>query len=206
MSIVLTVTDSFFHEAKVGHNFKSRAKETRVKNSYFMDGPSGTSSYLADFPNGGVVYLRGNLFQKGPKAENDTAIAYGAEGLKWGANAFELIHNTIVITRSGGAFLSAPSATKSVTLIANLLAGTGRTALVVGGFAESRILQKYNVHASASNLPDASRIESPRFWLNRAGPLSAVPDPTYLRDAQLPLRSRTIDGGQRTAGALQSPP
>ena len=203
---LLTVTESFFHEAKVGHNFKSRAKETRVKNSYFMDGPSGTSSYLADFPNGGVVYLRGNLFQKGPKAENDTAIAYGAEGLKWGANAFELIHNTIVITRSGGAFLSAPSATKSVTLIANLLAGTGRTALVVGGFAESRILQQHNVHASASNLPDASRIESPRFWLDRAGPLSAVADPTYLRDAPLPFRRRMIDGGQRTAGALQSPP
>ena len=84
-----------------------------------MDGPTGTSSYLADFPNGGIVFLRGNLFHKGPKAENDTAIAYGAEGLKWGANALELIHNTIVITRSGGAFLSVPSATESVSLTAN---------------------------------------------------------------------------------------
>ena len=202
----LTVIDSFFHEARVGHNFKSRAKETRVENSYFMDGPSGTSSYLADFPNGGTVYLRGNLFHKGPKAENDTAIAYGAEGLKWGANAFELIHNTIVITRSGGAFLSVPSATESVTLTANLLAGTGRTALVVGGFAESRLVQQHNVHSSASNLPRASSIESPRFWLDRAGPLSVVPDPTYLRDEPSPFQSRAIGGRQRIAGALQSPP
>lgn len=202
----LTVLDSFFHEAKVGHNFKSRARETRVENSYFMDGPTGTSSYLADFPNGGIVFLRGNLFHKGPKAENDTAIAYGAEGLKWGANALELIHNTIVITRSGGAFLSVPSATESVSLTANLLAGTGRTALVVGGFAESRLVQKHNVHSSASNLPEASSIESPRFWLDRADPLSAVPDPTYLRDEPSPFRSRAIGGRQRTAGALQSPP
>ena len=44
----LTVVGSYFHEAKVGHNLKSRARETRIENSYFMDGPAGTSSYLAD--------------------------------------------------------------------------------------------------------------------------------------------------------------
>jgi len=44
----LTAVGSFFHQAKVGHNFKSRARETRIENSYFMDGPAGTSSYLAD--------------------------------------------------------------------------------------------------------------------------------------------------------------
>ena len=55
----LTVTNSFFHEARIGHNLKSRARENRIENSYFMDGPAGTSSYLADFPNGGAVYLRG---------------------------------------------------------------------------------------------------------------------------------------------------
>jgi hypothetical protein len=52
----LNVTASYFHEARIGHNLKSRAKETHIENSYFMDGPSGTSSYLVDFPNGGVVH------------------------------------------------------------------------------------------------------------------------------------------------------
>ena len=60
----LNVIASHFHEAKVGHNLKSRAKENFIENSYFMDGPTGTSSYLLDFPDGGVVFMRGNLFTR----------------------------------------------------------------------------------------------------------------------------------------------
>jgi hypothetical protein len=61
----LVVTASCFREARIGHQLKSRAKETVVENSYFVDGPDGTASYLIDTPNGGIVSLRGNLFQKG---------------------------------------------------------------------------------------------------------------------------------------------
>ena len=46
------------------------------------DGPTGTSSYLIDIPNGGTVIVRGNTFEKGPKSENHTtAIAIGEEGV-----------------------------------------------------------------------------------------------------------------------------
>ena len=79
----LRVVASWFHEAKIGHNLKSRAKENIVENSYFMDGPTGTSSYLLDFPDGGVVFMRGNLLHKGPMADNTTAVAYGAERNMW---------------------------------------------------------------------------------------------------------------------------
>ena len=77
----LNVRASYFHEAKVGHNLKSRARETYIENSYFADGTSGTSSYLIDTPNGGVVFLRGNLLHKGPYADNSVAVSFGAEGL-----------------------------------------------------------------------------------------------------------------------------
>lgn len=46
----LTVTSSFFHETQVGHNLKSRAKESRIENSYFMDGLTGTASYRRTSP------------------------------------------------------------------------------------------------------------------------------------------------------------
>ncbi len=137
----LTVTSSYFHEAKIGHNLKSRAKETHIENSYFVDGPTGTSSYLADFPNGGRVYMRGNFFHKGPNADNSTAVSYGAEGVTWSANTLEMVHNTVVMTRSGGAFVGAPSNTQSLKLIANIFAGTNSPALITGGFSIGNIVQ-----------------------------------------------------------------
>ena len=206
----LTVRNSFFHEAKIGHNLKSRAAETHIENSYFMDGPNGTSSYLADFPNGGLVYLRGNLFQKGPQADNSIAIAYGAEGLVWTTNTLEMVHNTVVITRSGGSFLSAPSNTQSLRLTANLFAGTNGPALITGGFASGSIVQSNNVTSSASNIPGADNIATPNFWPNAtlAGQTTVpgVPDANYTNDSPVPFTLRPITVGTRRAGALQSAP
>ena len=206
----LTVTASWFHEAKIGHNLKSRAKETRIENSYFMDGPAGTSSYLADFPEGGIVYLRGNLLQKGPNADNSTAIAYGAEGITWATNTFEMVHNTVVITRSGGAFLSAPSNTQSVKLTANLFAGTNGPGLIVGGFPSASVAQHDNLITTASNFTGVDSVAAPNFWPNVSLQAQAVvgdvPDATYTRDAPHPFITRSIGAGPRRVGALQSPP
>ncbi|WP_159590085.1 right-handed parallel beta-helix repeat-containing protein [Hydrogenophaga sp. BPS33] len=205
----LTVTSSYFHEAKVGHNFKSRAKETTLENSYFMDGPSGTASYVADFPNGGKVYLRGNMFHKGPNASNPIAISYGAEGLTNPTNTFEMVHNTVVMTRSGGAFLSVPAGTSSVKLTANLFAGTGSPTLMAGGYAVGNASQSNNVTSVASNIPGASSIATPNFWPNSTLQaligLSVVPDSGYTRDAPAPYTLRAISGS-RKVGALQAAP
>jgi hypothetical protein len=215
----LTVRDSFFHEAKIGHNLKSRAAETDIQNSYFMDGPSGTSSYLADFPNGGVVYLRGNLFQKGPLAENPNAIAYGEEGAIWGANTLEMVHNTVVMTRAGGNFLFVPAdAAQSVQLTANLFAGTSATfsgvgppGTIGGGLEISSVAMTDNVtNADAADLPGADNIAQPSFWPDAAlldqARLTDVPDPSYTSDSPAPLTERAITGGSRFAGALQAAP
>jgi hypothetical protein len=206
----LTVKNSFFHEAKIGHNLKSRAKENRIENSYFMDGPSGTASYQLDFPNGGAVYMRGNLVQKGPNADNSTAIAYGAEGLQWSVNTFEMVHNTVAITRSGGSHLYVPSGTQSVKLTANLFAGTGNPSLVSGGFASGNIAQLSNIISLASNIPGVDNIASPNFWPNSTllGLLSLLSptDASYTADSPKPMTTRSISGGTRTVGALQAKP
>ena len=205
----LTVTDSFFHGAMSGHNLKSRAKVSHIENSYFMDGPDGNSSYLADFSNGGAVYLRGNLFQKSPLTENYVAIAFAAEGFKWSSNTLEMVHNTIVDYRSGGYFLSAPATTQSIKLTANILAGTDSPGLVVGGFSSSSVVQGDNVITQASNFNGADNLTIPNFWPNAAlasqALLADVPDATYLNDAPEPLTLRSIPtSGPRRAGALQA--
>src|SRR5207247_7504255 len=48
----LTIDHSYFHDAVVGHEIKSRADNTIIQNSRIQD-ESGTASYSIDFPNGG---------------------------------------------------------------------------------------------------------------------------------------------------------
>jgi len=206
----LTVRGSFFHEAVRGHNLKSRAKVSVVENSYFMDGPAGRSSYLADFPDGGQVTLRGNLLHKGPLAENPTAVAFGAESLSaWPTNTLELSHNTVVMTRTNGYFLRAPAATQSLKLTANVWAGTGSPSLLTGGYAVGNAVQVGNVSLQAAQFPGASQLASPVFWpTDPALPalaLSGVPDAAYTHDSPRPYAWRAIAGARR-AGALQSAP
>jgi hypothetical protein len=205
----LTVTSSYFHEATVGHNLKTRSRESVIENSYFMDGPTGNSSYLADFAEGGRVVLRGNLFHKGPRAQNPSAISYGSEGFTHATNTLELTHNTMAITRSGGAFLQIRSGTQSVALKANLFAGTGNQSLMVGSFASGNAVQAGNVGALASQIPGAANIASPNFWpdatLQTSLDLGGLLDASYVRDTPRPFQLRTISG-PRKAGALQSAP
>lgn len=205
----LTVTSSYFHEAKIGHNLKSRAKETIIENSYFMDGPTGTSSYLNDFPNGGRVFLRGNVYHKGPNADNANAIAFGAEGLSNPTQTLEMVHNTVAITRSGGAFLRLVSGITSVKLTANLFAGTGDQTFITGGYASGNAVQSGHVNSLASNIPGATSITSPNFWPNATLQalisLPSVLDSNYTSEAPAPYTLRSISGA-RKAGALQSAP
>ena len=205
----LTVSASYFHEAKVGHNLKSRARESIIDNSYLMDGPGGTASYVADFPNGGRVVMRGNLLHKGPNAQNPSVISFGAEGLTHPTNTLELTHNTVAITRSGGAFVAVYAGTQSVNLKANLFAGTGNQAVLTGSFASGNAVQTGNVSGLAGNIPGVDNIATPRFWpdvsLQALLDVGGVLDAGYVSDAPRPYQLRAISGA-RIAGALQSAP
>jgi len=209
----LTVLGSFFRETKIGHNLKSRAKETRIENSYFMDGPNGTASYQIDTPDGGLVYLRGNLFQKGPNADNSTVIAYGAEGLgRWPVNTLTMVHNTVTTTLDGGHFIDVASSMQALTLQANLLVGNRTTKLGGGALPTSKITETNTIVTTTAAFGGIDNVAAPNFWPDAAlaATLSlgaAVPDATYLRDAPAPLRLRAIDAAApRRVGALQSAP
>ncbi len=78
----LTVENSKFFNTREGHAIKSRAKATEVIDCDIEDGPTGTSSYQIDIPNGGSLIARGNTIEKGPKSQNHTAaIMVGEEGI-----------------------------------------------------------------------------------------------------------------------------
>lgn len=206
----VTVTSSFFHQAFIGHNFKSRAKETRIEDSYFMDGSTGTASYQIDVPNGGVVFLRGNLLQKGPYADNNVSVSYGSEGLAGGvAHTLTMTHNTLASTDSGGTFLSIATGVGSVRLTANVFAGNG--ARKYGGVASSKVTDTGNVECKVTGLLAPDNLTSPNFWPNTTTggcvrTLSSAPDASYVLDAPRPYVLRSITGTTRRAGALQAAP
>jgi hypothetical protein len=200
----LHVVASWFHEARIGHNLKSRAKENIIENSYFMDGPTGNSSYLLDFPDGGVVFMRGNLLQKGPNADNSTLVAYGFERNTWTTNTVTLVHNTLVTNYGSGTFVGVAGFTQQVTLTANLFAGSAAMAIGAGG----KLQEQNNLMTTAANVPGAP---AGQFWPS-AGilaqlDLTTVPDPQYVSDSPQPFALRSLAGvSGRRIGALQSPP
>ncbi len=97
-----TLRASSSHHTRVGHNVKSRAHRTAILYNRIMDETDGTASYAIDLPDGGVAHVVGNLVQKGPRAENRTLVAYGAESLGLPENELYLTGNTLVNDRREG--------------------------------------------------------------------------------------------------------
>ena len=99
----LTIEDSRFHDAVVGHEIKSRAFSTTITGTIVSDGPSGTASYSIDLPNGGKAVVRGNLIQKGPQAENQAIIHFGGESIPYAGSALLVEGNQVINDRGAGA-------------------------------------------------------------------------------------------------------
>jgi hypothetical protein len=100
----LTVDDSYFHDAEIGHQLKSRAAETIVTNSRFAD-LEGTGSYSIDAPNGGRVVLRDNVLEQGPNSDNPAIVAFGEEGDLHTGSSLEMGGTTVINRYPGGTLL-----------------------------------------------------------------------------------------------------
>ncbi|MGH7393014.1 MAG: right-handed parallel beta-helix repeat-containing protein [Candidatus Rokuibacteriota bacterium] len=117
---------SYVHHARVGHNVKSRARETYVLYSRIMDEDDGTASYAIDLPNGGRAFVIGNLIQQGPRTSNSVIVSYGAEGLMKAPNELHVVNNTVVNDRSeGGTFVDVRGTPARAALRNNIFAGRG---------------------------------------------------------------------------------
>jgi hypothetical protein len=117
---------NIFREAEVGHELKTRARESLIEYNFIANGKDGNASMEVDFANGGLGVLLGNVIQQSPQAENSTMVAFGAEGMPYERNALLLVHNTIVNDRSFGVFARAP---RDKTCVArnNVILGRGES-------------------------------------------------------------------------------
>ena len=128
----LTIDNSFFHDAVIGHQIKSRAAETVITNTRIFD-ESGTSSYSIDLPNGGKATISGNTIQQGVNGDNPNIIAYGEEGLSGGTNTATISNNIVLNDMGTGAFIwDASGSPISVSgtqtyKVATMVSGSGAT-------------------------------------------------------------------------------
>lgn len=90
-----TITDSYFHDASVGHEIKSRAQTTVITNNRIQD-QNGTSSFTVDIPNGGNATITGNVIEQGPNSENSHIMSYGAGGVIYASNSLVIDNNVIL--------------------------------------------------------------------------------------------------------------
>lgn len=121
----LVVIGSYFHEARVGHLLKSRARESLILYNRLTD-EGGRASYELEFPVGGLAVVLGNLIEQGPRTENSAIVSFGAEGYNWPRNELHLGHNTIVNDRpQGGVYISAKPGNARVRAVNNLFVGKG---------------------------------------------------------------------------------
>ncbi len=118
-----TLRASHVHDARTGHNVKSRARQNHILYNRIMDGQNA-SSYLVDLPEGGHGLVMGNLLRQGAVAENRALIAFAAEaGRNDLGQTLHVVHNTAVDDTGQGIFVHNHSLA-SANLVNNLLVGT----------------------------------------------------------------------------------
>ena len=97
-----TLTNSYIHDANVGHEVKSRAENNTITNNRIEDN-SGTSSYAIDLPNGGNATITGNVIEQGVNGQNHIINAYGEEGNLHAGTAVTFSNNEVVNDNPVGA-------------------------------------------------------------------------------------------------------
>lgn len=128
----VTVTNSIFENAQVGHEFKSRAVSNTLTNNKFISGVGiGTGSYDIDLPNGGKAVLTDNTIIKGPNAENPFMVHFGGEGIPYAGSSLTLSGNLFQNTKSNGfGVLNQTSVTAAIS--GNVFDGLGANSIVQG--------------------------------------------------------------------------
>jgi hypothetical protein len=129
----LVIDDSYFHDAVVGHQVKSRAQSTTIINSRIYDG-TGTGSYSIDLPNGGVGVIRDNVIQQGANSDNPAIIHYGGESAAYAGSSLTIADNMVVndLTSSSSARLLSNATTVTASLSGNDVYGLTSSQIATG--------------------------------------------------------------------------
>jgi len=185
---------SYSHHAKIGHEIKSRAKVNYILYNRIMNENDGTASYEVDLPNGGDSYLIGNVIQQSVTTDNPTIVSYGEEGLSNSNTNIYLINNTFINDLTSGTFIRLASGSMG-HVTNNLYFGTGSwisgvadtTNNLKGSSNDVVSLQSYDVH-----LQSASSARNAGVNPGLAGSFSLTPIWEY--GSQLTRVNRNTDG------------
>ena len=132
----LVIDNSYFHDAAIGHQIKSRAQSTTVTNSRIYDG-TGTGSYSIDLPNGGKGIIQNNVIQQGPNTDNPSIIHYGGESAAYAGSSLLISGNVFVNDKTGTALLLNNATTVTGTLSGNSVYGLSASQITNGGESTS---------------------------------------------------------------------
>src|SRR5258708_7543545 len=150
----LTVTNSYFHDASVGHELKSRAAINVLTNNRFVDNNS-TSSYSIDLPNGGAGTIQNNFIQQGPNSQNPNIIAYAEEvATAPPGSSLSITGNTIVNQKGGSATGVWNHSTITATINGNHFYG----------LTPAQIASGPNSQSGNDTLPSAPVIDTSHPW------------------------------------------
>ncbi len=138
----LTIDNSTFTNPITGHDIKSRALNTTIRNSIIAD-PNGTGSYQIDLPNGGNAIIQNNTIEKGPGAQNHSFISFGEGGSLASNSALSVTGNTVINDTGGAATLLANHTGVTASVTNNTVYGLTVNQLVSGpaGSLASNALQ-----------------------------------------------------------------
>jgi hypothetical protein len=122
----LVFRNSYSHDAKVGHNLKSRANTNTIVYSRFSSSVF-KPSYEIDLPNAGTSYVIGNVIQQPGGNNNPAMLAYGEEGASNSGNDLYVVNNTFINDDSsrGTFIMTGGGVAKAVLMQNNLFVGTG---------------------------------------------------------------------------------
>jgi hypothetical protein len=99
-----SLTNSYIHDAVVGHEVKSRAASNTITGNRIFDNGS-SASYSIDLPNGGNASIASNVIEQGANTQNPFIVAYGEEGASNPGTSFAITGNTVVNDDPSGRFL-----------------------------------------------------------------------------------------------------
>ena len=122
----LVFRNSYSHDAKVGHNLKSRANTNTIVYSRFSSSVN-QPSYEIDLPNAGKAYVIGNVIQQPSYNNNPALLAFGEEGATNVGQELYVVNNTFLNEDSSrGTFIMVGGGvTTPVLMQNNLFVGTG---------------------------------------------------------------------------------
>ncbi len=115
---------NYTHDAKTGHELKSRAYNNFIYCNRLSD-ENGTASRNIDLPNGGLSVIMGNLIVQDLNSENNNLVGYGMEGLSNPNTELYVVYNTFVNNKNAGSFVQIGGNATKLKVFNNIFAGPG---------------------------------------------------------------------------------